>query len=105
MRQKNLTRFLLVLLMGGLVSIGPAVMVADTTVVVKPSQMDGWVFRTAHAFGGTLTATAGFELGPGTPPLGTGSAEMTTGSDGDSFAELRNVNYHGVLLSDITLMT
>ena len=105
MRKKNLTRLLLVLLMGGLVSVGPAVMVADTTVVVKPSQMDGWVFRTAHAGGGTITATAGFEVGPGTPPRGAGSAEMTTGSDGDSFAELRNVNYHGVLLSDITSMT
>ena len=105
MKQKNLTRFLITSLMGGLLFTGPAVMVADSTIVVKPSAMDGWVFRTAHAFGGTITSTAGFEVGPATPPLGTGSAEMTTGSDGDSFAELRNGNYHGVLLSDITTMT
>ena len=105
MKFRNVTRLLIVVLMGSLLSYGPAVMVADTTIVVKPSQMDGWVFRTAHAAGGTITSTAGFEIGPATPPLGTGSAEMTTGSDGDSFAELRNVDYHGVLLSDITAMT
>ena len=105
MKQKNLTRFLIGSLMVGLLFTGPAVMVADTTIVVKPSAMDGWVFRTAHSTGGVITSTAGFEVGPAPVPLGTGSAQMTTGADGDSFAELRNVNYHGVLLSNITTLT
>ena len=105
MKQKNLTRFLIASLLGGLLFAGPAVMVADTTIVVKPSAMDGWVFRTAHSTGGVITATAGFQTGPAPTPLGTGSARMTVGADGDSFAELRNINYHGVLLSDITTLT
>ena len=75
------------------------------TIVVKPTMMDGWAFRTAHAAGGTVTSSAGFELGPGSPPLGSGSAEFKTGSDGDSYVELRNRDYHGVKLSDLTTMT
>lgn len=105
MKLKNLTRSSLVAITVGLVSFGPAVMAIDTTVTVKPSNMDGWAFRTAHASGGTITSSYGFEIGPGSPPAGSGSAEFKTGSDGDSFAELRNVNFHGVKLSDLTSLT
>ena len=67
--------------------------------------MDGWTFRAAHATGGTITSTAGFQIGPAGQPAGSGSAKLTTGPDGDSFAELRNVNYNGVKLSDLTQLT
>ncbi len=68
------------------------------TVVVKPTAMDGWNIQT---FG---TGTAGFETGPGVPPAGSGSAELKVGTDtgGIDRAEFRNVNYHGVKLSDLT---
>jgi len=104
MKFNNLTSLLLAVCMVGLVSFGPAVM-AVGTIVVKPSMMDGWAFRTAHSTGGTITSTAGFELGPGAPPAGSGSAQFTTGSDGDSYADLRNRDYHGVKLSDLTTLT
>ena len=97
------THFWLAVLMAALVSIGPAVMVADTTVVVKPSQMDGWAF---HLAGGAITSTGGFDsTGPAIPPVGTTSALFTTGPDTESFAELRNTNYNGVKLSDLTALT
>lgn len=104
MKFKNLTPFVFAVLLTGLVSLGPvAMMMADTTIVVKPSMMDGWRFRTA---GGTVTSTVGFDpTGPPIPPAGATSAHFTTGADIDSFAEFRNVDYNGQSLSSITKLT
>jgi hypothetical protein len=48
-----------------------------------------------------------FVFGPGTPPLGVGSAELKTGNGttgGDCSAELRNNAYSGVKLSALTAL-
>jgi hypothetical protein len=45
----------------------------STTIVVNPASLNGWVLTQE-----TATATGAFIAGPGTPPMGTGSASMTT---------------------------
>lgn len=67
-----------------------------TEVVVWPGDMDGWQIQTS---GGSTVA---FENGPGTPPLGTGSAEFRVDATGATFARLRNTLYHGTPLADLT---
>ncbi|HVM30316.1 MAG TPA: hypothetical protein VM305_06060 [Candidatus Limnocylindrales bacterium] len=69
------------------------------TVVVRPSSMDGWAFST------TGTASAGMVTGPGAPPLGTGSAQLSVGADGDSGARLRNSSHNGTLLARLTALS
>lgn len=44
----------------------------------------------------------GFVFGPGTPPAGVGSAELSTGTDGAATAELRNPIFAGTRLRDLT---
>ena len=51
----------------------------STTVVVSPANMNGWGFAPESPF--TVTSS-GFEQGPGTPPLGSGSAFLTVDSAG-----------------------
>jgi len=106
MNLNRMTRFSIVALMASLISFGPTTMMAftDTTIVIKPTHMDGWNFQLG-IFSGTATSSAGFEIGPGAPPLPTGSAEFKTGADGDSFALLRNTNYQGVPLSQLTSLS
>ena len=54
------------------------------TVVVTPGSPDGWAFNTADNTGvppaanGTSSGT--LVVGPGTPPLGVGSANLVTGN-------------------------
>ncbi|MDQ4120868.1 MAG: carboxypeptidase-like regulatory domain-containing protein [Acidobacteriota bacterium] len=73
------------------------------TVVVTPGNLQGWQIVTTPASGSTASVT--FVNGPGTPPLGTGSAQLSVGSNGNSSAELRNPNYAGTLLSQITALS
>jgi len=79
------------------------------TVVVSPADMDGWAFRTPDPDPNTpaneTTATAQFVNGPGTPPLGTGSAQLNVGSNGVSTAQIRNTNYAGTMLSELTALS
>lgn len=79
------------------------VAVYAATVVVSPSNLQGWQTVTTPTTGST--ASVSFVNGPGTPPLGTGSAQLSVGSDGDSSAELRNPNYAGTLLSQLTALS
>jgi hypothetical protein len=73
----------------------------EALVVVSPSNMDGWATTNGHCNGGTSTGSVGFVPGPGTPHLGIGSFQFTTGTDGDSFPNIRNANYHGIRLDQI----
>lgn len=93
-----------VALMITLIISGPLATLATSTVVVKPSNMDGWNFQIGHLLSGTSTATGGFEIGPSTSPLPAGSVHFTTGLDGNSFAQIRNRDYNGVLLSGLTAL-
>jgi hypothetical protein len=67
------------------------------TVVVSPGNQQGWVFFDDNP--GTGTGSGGFEAGPATPPLGTGSAFLTVDSQGrHAFATF---NYNGTRADDL----
>lgn len=72
---------------------------AQTTVVVTPSNMQGWQVQTDS------TQNVSFVPGPSTPPLGFGSAQMSVRTDGDGAAQLRNTNYAGLRLSNLTVLS
>lgn len=52
------------------------------TIVVTSTNSDGWTFSNADNSG--TNASGGYEVGPDTPPAGTGSAEFTVGSANSS---------------------
>lgn len=83
-----------VLLLALALAVTPAV--AATTIVVTPTSLDGW------AEDSTPPADVNFVAGPGTPPLGAGSAQFSVDASGATDAELRNHDYAGTLLSDLT---
>jgi hypothetical protein len=72
---------------------------ADTTVVVTADDLgSGWYPADTRAPG-----TGTFENGPATPPLGTGSFELSTpGPTGTAKVQLFTDAYDGVALTDIT---
>jgi hypothetical protein len=74
---------------------------ATTNIKVTPSNMQGWSFindQTDGAGSGSLV------IGPGSPPLGVGSAhfELSGSTDGQIVAKAA---YQGVKLSDLTSLT
>ena len=74
------------------------------TVVVTPADMKGWA---KHQMG-TPPATVELVTGPATPVQGKGSVRFTTAANHNhsfSFARVRNTQYKGTLLSDITKLT
>jgi hypothetical protein len=80
------------------------------TVVVDPSNPGSWSFDNRDVNGtpgANPTASGSYVTGPGTPPLGIGSANLSTGdgtNGGDGASELRNTGYSGTLLSSITAL-
>jgi hypothetical protein len=82
------------------------------TVVVRPSAMGSWAAQMRDPGGVPVAAndpychgSVTFVNGPGSPPLGVGSAQLQTGNGttgGDCSAELRNSAYAGVGLSALT---
>jgi PEP-CTERM motif len=79
-----------------------------TTVVVDPSNMNGW---TLNAFDDTgainpSAGTAEMVTGPATPPLGVGSAHLATAPGfGDGAAAIATEGYDGTLLNTITSLS
>ncbi len=67
-------------------------------VVVSPPNQNGWVFF--DDLPGTGAGTGGFESGPGTPPLGEGSAFLQVDSLGRH--ALGNFGYGGTRMDDVT---
>jgi hypothetical protein len=67
------------------------------TIVVTEVDQKGWVFFDDNP--GTGTGSGGFQIGPGTPPLGAGSAFLTVDSQG-RFG-LGTAAYVGTYLQDI----
>lgn len=78
---------------------------------VTPTSMGDWAFNNRDVngtLGANTTGNGAMVNGPGTPPLGTGSANLATGNGtigGDGTWELRNTGFAGVLLSNITTLT
>jgi hypothetical protein len=69
------------------------------TVVVSPANQNGWASATSS------TATTAFVVGPATPPLGTGSGQLSVGSDGDSGAQFRQTAFNGTRLDELTALS
>ena len=71
------------------------------TIVVSPANQQGWVFF--DDLPGTGTGSGGFEIGPGTPPLGAGSAFLTVDAQGrHAFA---TAGYGGTRMDDVTTLS
>jgi len=70
---------------------------AGTTVVVTPANMHGWAFIDDNGHGGVGQMVSG----PGTPPLGSGSAELSLSASNQGYM-LATGAYTGTKLSDIT---
>ena len=66
---------------------------------VTAGTLMGWMQTVT---GSPLTATSAFVDGPSGAPLGTGSARLAVGSNGDGAAQLRSAAYSGILLRDFT---
>jgi hypothetical protein len=84
--------------------------VGAAVVVVSPANMNGWTFYTTDVNGavgmGSGTDTAQMVTGPATPPLGTGSANLATGSGhGDESAQMRTRDWAGTPLADLTALS
>jgi CSLREA domain-containing protein len=69
--------------------------VAPANVTVWPIDMAGWYFVS----GSVGASQAGFEIGPGTPPLGTGSLFFTVDAQGS--AGIATTGYEGTPLAQI----
>jgi hypothetical protein len=86
---------------------GPSAALADSVVVVSPSDMGGWTFVNRDGNTGDVkTPTTGSMVnGPDTPPAGTGSANLTlpTNNGGDSSA-LRGSGFAGIALTSLTTL-
>jgi PEP-CTERM motif len=82
-----------------------------TTVVVDPTNMNGWTLNSFDGNGnivnsGPYFGTAAMETGPATPPLGIGSAHLATPVGmGDGAAAIATEGYDGTLLSSITSLS
>jgi hypothetical protein len=66
------------------------------TPLTSPGNQQNWVISQSS------TATVSFVAGPGTPPLGAGSGQLSVGSDGNSGAQFRQTVYNGTRLDDLT---
>jgi hypothetical protein len=86
--------------LAALVAAGAAL---AATLTVSPSNLNGW--SVVHdTCGAATTGSVAFMNGPGSPPAGTGSVQLTTGSNGDSYETLRTTAFDGVKLSNLTAL-
>jgi hypothetical protein len=97
MQRRNSMRDAVTAVIAGLASIAGSAALADTF-VVTPSQTYGWTF----AQEGTPAGTA-FVDGPGAPPMGTGSAQLTAPLPSDG-PILFKADYMGTKFVDITTL-
>lgn len=78
---------------------------AGNVITVTTADLDGWTLTTTDDGDSTNTATVGIVSGPGTPPMGDGSLQLSVGADGGDAAQARNNTYDGMLLRDLTSLT
>ncbi|MDQ4123030.1 MAG: FG-GAP-like repeat-containing protein, partial [Acidobacteriota bacterium] len=71
----------------------------NSTVVVRQNSLQGWQQQN------TGGATQSFIVGPGTPPLGVGSLQLSVGANGNDAAQIRNPQYHGTRLDSLTSLS
>jgi len=73
---------------------------ATSTVVVSPGNMQGWAFFDDNGNGGSGSLVAG----PGTPPLGMGSAQLSVNASNQGYA-LGGTSNGGTKLADLTAVS
>jgi hypothetical protein len=81
------------------------VAVYAATVIVSPANFQGWQIQISDANVMNTPPSVTFVNGPGTPPLGTGSAQFSVGTDGNDAAQLRHPGYSGLLLNQLTALS
>jgi hypothetical protein len=91
----------LALFVGAATACAVAAVALAATVTVTPAHMDGWAVDN-DTCGAPTTGSVTFVSGPGTPPAGSGSVRFTVGANGDSYPTIRQSEYSGVKLSDLT---
>jgi len=69
----------------------------DALITVNADEQAGWQFFVTSSDGAVT-----LEPGPGLPPIGNGSVRLSTGTNGDGSAEIRNNGFHGVPLRNLT---
>lgn len=84
-------------LVAGLLVLSADHAVANTIVVVSPGNMNGWGFSEE-----VPTGSGALVPGPGTPPLGGGSANLVV--DGTGRELLSTVTYAGTAMSSVTTL-
>ncbi len=65
----------------------------------------GWDAGSGQCFGAIHPGLVSNQLGPGFPPLGTGSVQFKVGFDPQGLPLAYNSNYDGVALSDLTALS
>jgi len=84
-------------------ALAVAALAVAGTVTVAPGHMDGWaVDNDVCSPSVVTTGSVDFVTGPGTPPAGSGSVQFTVGLNGDSYPTVRQSDYNGTKLSDLT---
>jgi hypothetical protein len=82
-----------------------------SVVVVTPTSMGSWAFANMdgnNIVGANPTGSGGMVVGPATPPIGIGSANLATGNGtigGDGSENLSTTGYSGTQLSSLTTLT
>ena len=73
---------------------------ASVILTVYPGNLEGWQAQTAPGAQPSPSSTPSvtFVAGPKTPPVGSGSAQLSVGSDGGASAQLRHPGYAGTVL-------
>jgi len=93
-----LASYIIALVLSALV-LGTSISTVDAaTSTITPASMAPWHFQISGTASGRLVA------GPATPPLGSGSVRLSTGSDGDSGAQFRNGAFSATPLANITAL-
>lgn len=101
--EKMKSKWLLVLALGlvltalVMMAAPTPLVLADTSVTVTPSAMNGWFFYDDGSPGGI----GNLVTGPGTPPLGTGSVQLATPL-GTARENITTQNFAGTRFSNIT---
>jgi hypothetical protein len=98
MERRTLLRHSVVALASGLILIGGSAALADTF-IVTPTQTFGWTF----AQEGTTPGGTAFLNGPASPPMGTGSAQLTAPLP-TAGPVLGKADYQGTRFADITTL-
>lgn len=80
------------------VAILALVVTAVLAGTISQSDMGTWVFQTNNSVDGV----GQFVTGPGTPPLGNGSAELSTGTNGSTYSAIHNSVFDGKYITNLS---